>query len=64
MKRITLEQQAQVIDDWKRRSGITGRDYVPVNGGLRRSAAKRVLLREIARDAAARGITPVFPARF
>jgi len=64
MKRITLEQQAGVIDDWKRRNGISDRDYVPVIGGLRRTASKRGLLRAIATDAAKHGHAPVFPAKF
>ena len=64
MKRITLEQQARAIEGWKRRNGVTGRDYVPVNRGLGRSASKRGLLRAIAEDAGKRDRTPSFPSKF
>jgi hypothetical protein len=64
MKRMTLEQQARVIEGWKRQNEVTGRDYVRVNGGLRRTASKRDLLRAMTKDAAQRGRTPIFPAKF
>jgi hypothetical protein len=64
MKRITLEEQARVIDSWKRRNGITGRDYVPVNGGSHRTESKRCLLHSIADEAAKQGLTPTFAANF
>jgi hypothetical protein len=64
MKRITLEQQAQVIEDWKRRNGVSGRDYVPANSGKCRTASKRDLLRAMAKSAAKYGGSPVFPAKY
>jgi hypothetical protein len=64
MKRTTLEQQARMIEDWKRQNGITGRDYVPANNGTRRTASKRGLLLALAKDAAQRGRSPNFPAKF
>jgi hypothetical protein len=64
MKRTTLEQQARVIDDWKRQNGVTGRDYVPVNSGAARTPSKRELLRAITKDAAKNGRAPTFPAKF
>lgn len=64
MKRITLDQQARVIEDWKRGNGVVGRDYVPTNNGTRRSASKRALLRNLAKEVADRGRTSAFPAKF
>jgi hypothetical protein len=64
MKQITLEQQARVIEGWKAAHSIAGRDYVPVNSGLRRTASKRALLSALARAAAARGRSPSFFAKF
>ena len=63
MKR-TLEQQAQVIDDWKRRNDVAGRDYVPVNDGSLRTESKRNLLKTIAKEAARQGRAPAFRAKF
>ena len=64
MKLITLEDQAQAIEAWKRRNGVSGRDYVPSNRGLHRTASKRRLLRAIAEDARKDGRTAVFPANY
>lgn len=64
MKRTTLERQARVIEDWKRRHDITGRDYVPMNNGARRTESKRGLLSRIATDAAKTGRKPAFAAKF
>jgi hypothetical protein len=64
MKRITLEQQARAIEAWKSQNGITGRNYVPVNEGKRRTPSKRSLLRAIAEEADRRGRKPIFPAKF
>ncbi len=64
MKRMTLEDQARVIEDWKRRNGVSGRDYVPVNGGSHRTPSKRGMLRALAEDAENNGRAPVFPAKF
>jgi hypothetical protein len=42
--------------------GITGYDYVPLNGGRRRTESKRILLRAIAESAASCGAAPRFRA--
>ncbi|HVH79809.1 MAG TPA: hypothetical protein VM782_10490 [Stellaceae bacterium] len=64
MKRITLEQQARVIESWKRRNGVVGNDYVPVNQGRGRTASKRRLLQVIAEDAMQGGRSKTFSAKF
>lgn len=61
---ITIERQAEAIERWKASKGITGRNYVPVNGGARRTASKRQLLSAIAEAAADRGEKPPFAAKF
>ena len=60
MERTTLERQAEAIERWKARRGISGRDYVPMNSGASRTEAKRALLRALAEDAQARNE----PSRF
>jgi len=48
MNRITLEQQSAWLAERKRQLGLSGRDYVPVNTGARRTPAKRALLEKLA----------------
>ncbi|HXR35782.1 MAG TPA: hypothetical protein VN754_07535 [Candidatus Binataceae bacterium] len=60
MKRTTLERQAETIERWKSRSGVTGRDYVPANSGATRSPSKRALLQAIDDAARERGARPRF----
>lgn len=48
MKRVTLEQQSTWLAKRKRELGLSGRDYVPVNSGARRTAAKQALLDKLA----------------
>jgi hypothetical protein len=48
MVAIPVEEQAKVIERWKSEKGITGRDYVALNNGSRRTPEKRELLRAIA----------------
>jgi len=64
MKPTTLERQAQAVERWKSDRGITGRDYVPVNGGARRTESKRAMLASLSDSAAARGTTPRFRAKY
>lgn len=59
----TIERQAAVIVRWKADNGITGRDYVPVNSGARRSDTKRQLLQTIADSAKREDKEPPFKAR-
>ncbi|HEV2545925.1 MAG TPA: hypothetical protein VGU20_01170 [Stellaceae bacterium] len=60
----TLERQAEAIDRFKADKGIKGRDYVPVNSGVRRTQAKRQLLSAMSKAAAVRGVEPRFRAKF
>jgi hypothetical protein len=48
MNRTTLEQQSTWLAARKRELGLSGRDYVPVNNGARRTAAKQALLDKLA----------------
>jgi hypothetical protein len=64
MKRITLEQQAEAIERWKAAEDLTGRDYVPANGGARRTRSKRALLSAMSDAAAQRGVKPAFDAKY
>ncbi|HWB50604.1 MAG TPA: hypothetical protein VG651_15955 [Stellaceae bacterium] len=64
MKLTSLEDQAAVIEEWKRRNGVSGRDYVPPNSGLHRSLSKRHLLRAMAEDAQKHRRKAVFPAKY
>ena len=48
MNRITLEQQSAWLAKRKRELGLSGRDYVPVNSGTRRTPAKQALLDKLA----------------
>jgi hypothetical protein len=64
MKPTTLERQAQNVERWKSDRGITGRDYVPVNGGARRTESKRTMLSSLSDAAAARGRPSRFPAKY
>ena len=63
MERTTLERQAEAIERWKERRGVSGRDYVPVNSGASRTESKRALLRALADDAKARNEAPRFVAK-
>jgi len=64
MNRITIERQAETIERWKSRNGVTGRDYVPVNSGVSRTPSKRALLRSLAEISADEGDPPRFYANF
>ena len=64
MNRITLESQAETIERWKSRTGVSGRDYVPVNSGATRTPSKRALLQSLADAAADQGSAPRFAAKF
>jgi hypothetical protein len=64
MTATTIERQAEAIERWKASKGITGRDYVPVNSGARRTKAKRRLLSAMGEAAADRGAKPRFAAKF
>ena len=64
MQRITLEQQARSIERWKAANGITGRDYVPVNLGKRRTASKRALLSAMDEAATKSKRVPRFLSKF
>lgn len=59
-----LESQAKAIERWKADKGIVGRDYVPANGGARRTPEKRALLATLTEEAAKRGRKPPFSAKF
>ena len=48
MNRITLEQQSAWLAERKRQLGLSGCDYVPMNSGARRTAAKQALLDKLA----------------
>jgi len=48
MNRVTLEQQSAWLAKRKRELGLSGRDYVPVNSGVRRTAGKQALLDKLA----------------
>jgi hypothetical protein len=48
MNRSTLEQQSAWLAERKRQLGLSGRDYVPMNSGARRTAAKQALLDKLA----------------
>ena len=48
MNRITLDQQSAWLAKRKQELGLSGRDYVPANGGARRTAEKRALLEKLA----------------
>lgn len=70
MRGTTLEKQAIVIERWKARRGVVGREYVPSNSGLRRTRSKLALLQALrearrirAADAAATKATLLGPAR-
>lgn len=63
MIRTSLEQQAKVIERWKAKSGVIGRDYVPANNGATRTEDKRALLRALAETAAERGVALPFKAK-
>jgi hypothetical protein len=63
MIRTTLEQQAAIIERWKAKNGITGRDFVPRNSGVSRTPSKRALLKLLA-DLTPPGEEPIFPANF
>lgn len=63
MKHLSPEAQAQVIEQWKARHRVTGRAYVPVNNGARRTASKRALLRAIQESARKRGRLARFQAK-
>lgn len=58
----TLAEQAAWLAKRKAELGLTGRDYVPVNSGKRRTESKRALLDAIDREARARGVEPPFKA--
>lgn len=61
MDRITVEEQARIIERWKSRAGVTGRNYIPANSGATRTASKRALLKalaELTRDEATRERSP------
>jgi hypothetical protein len=62
MKRITVERQAEAIERWKSRSGVSGRDYVPANSGATRTPSKRALLQSLADTV--QGAPSRFPAKF
>lgn len=64
MYRITVESQAAIIEAWKSRNGVTGRDYVPVNSGVSRTPSKQALLRSLADVSADEGVAPRFSANF
>jgi hypothetical protein len=64
MRRITLDEQAQVIERWKAERGYKGRDYIPANSGRRRTAAKRALLRDMDGEDRRKGRKPAFKAKF
>jgi len=63
MERITLERQAEAIERWKARRGISGCDYVPANSGVGRTESKRRLLRALAEDSKAQGKPPRFTTK-
>jgi len=63
MEQTTLERQAEAIERWKARRGVSGRDYVPMNSGTSRTESKRVLLRALAEDAQARNEPSRFVAK-
>lgn len=48
MNRTTLEQQSAWLAKRKRELGLSGRDYVPMNSGARRTASKQALLEKLA----------------
>jgi len=62
MTKITLEEKARLLAQRKAELGLEGQDYVPVNPGKRRTAAKRQLLRTIDREVRASGAVPRFQA--
>jgi hypothetical protein len=64
MNRITIERQAESIERWKADNGVTGRDYVPVNTGARRTLSKRELLSVMEEAAAKERTRPRFVAKY
>ena len=48
MSRVTLEQQSAWLAKRKRELGLSGRSYVPVNSGTRRTPGKQALLDKLA----------------
>ena len=48
MNRITLQQQSAWLAKRKRELGLSGRDYVPMNSGARRTPEKQALLDKLA----------------
>ncbi len=60
MDRLTLERQAKAIERWKAKTGVTGRDYIPLNSGVGRTSSKRALLQAIADSAKDRKERPRF----
>jgi hypothetical protein len=62
MIRTSLAEKDRFLAQRKAELGIVGRDYVAVNSGMRRTSAKRELLRVLEEEARARGIAPRFKA--
>lgn len=62
MIRTTLAEKSAFILKRKAELGLTGRDYVPVNSGKRRTESKRALLDTLEREARARCVEPTFKA--
>jgi hypothetical protein len=48
MVTTTIDKQAAVIERWKADNGISGRGFVALNNGSRRTPEKRELLRALA----------------
>jgi hypothetical protein len=64
MDQITLESQAEIIERWKAREGVTGRNFVPVNSGATRTPEKRALLQSLADTAAEQGTASPFSSNY
>ena len=64
MKIITLAEMSTRIEEYKKRYGIVGNDYVPKNSGLRRTPEKRALLQWIKDECEKKGKKPPFDANF
>jgi hypothetical protein len=47
MRRVSLEEQAKLLEKRKLALGFAGTGYVALNPGLRRTESKRALLRAI-----------------
>lgn len=61
---IKLAEYSAWLEKRKAELGLTGRDYVPKNSGLRRTPEKRALLKWIKDECEKKGKTPPFDANF